>query len=100
MRGAVGWCWVPAAGGATVRGDSQSATVQGGWDRVSKDSGNAGTGTVQGGSQQGALEYARINKLRDMGYQEVYEVTTKSGKVIKATADHPFLTLNNETYNN
>ncbi len=41
----------------------------------------------------GALQYARINKLMDMDIQEVYELTTKSGKVIRTTANHPYLTL-------
>ena len=39
-----------------------------------------------------ALEYARINKLMDMGIKEVYELTTKSGRTIKTTAEHPYLT--------
>ena len=41
----------------------------------------------------GAMEYARINKLMDMGIQDVYELTTKSGKVIRTTANHPYLTM-------
>ena len=40
-----------------------------------------------------ALEYARINKLMDMGIKEVYELTTKSGRTIRTTAEHPYLTL-------
>ena len=40
-----------------------------------------------------ALEYARINKLMDMGIKEVYELTTKSGRTIRTTAAHPYLTL-------
>ena len=45
-----------------------------------------------------SLEYARINKLMDMGVQETYELTTKSGRKIKTTAEHPFLTqLNKKT---
>ena len=39
------------------------------------------------------LEYARINKLMDMGIKEVYELTTKSGRTIRTTAGHPYLTL-------
>jgi hypothetical protein len=42
-----------------------------------------------------ALEYARINKLMNMGHQEVYELTTKSGRKIRTTAEHPYLTLTN-----
>jgi intein/homing endonuclease len=40
-------------------------------------------------------EWHRIRALREMGYQEVYEVKTKSGRTIKVTAEHPFLTLLN-----
>jgi intein/homing endonuclease len=41
----------------------------------------------------GVMEYARINKLMDMGIQDVYELTTKSGRTIRTTANHPYLTL-------
>lgn len=41
----------------------------------------------------GTLEYSKINKLMDMGIKEVYELTTKSGRIIRTTAAHPFLTL-------
>ncbi len=41
----------------------------------------------------GTLKYARINKLRDMGVHEVYEIMTKSGKKIRTTDNHPYLTL-------
>ena len=40
-----------------------------------------------------SLRYARINKLMDMGMQEVYELTTKSGRKIQTTGEHPYLTL-------
>ena len=40
-----------------------------------------------------ALEYHRINKLMDMGMQEVYEIVTKSGRTIRTTSNHPYLTL-------
>jgi len=40
----------------------------------------------------GDLEYAKINKLMDMGVKQVYELTTKSGRKITTTAEHPFLT--------
>jgi hypothetical protein len=40
-----------------------------------------------------ALEYSKINKLMDMGIKEVYELTTKSGRTIRTTAAHPYLTL-------
>ncbi|MDO8555337.1 MAG: hypothetical protein Q7R75_02120, partial [bacterium] len=38
------------------------------------------------------FEYRRINALMDMGVQEVFELTTASGRVIRTTAEHPFLT--------
>jgi len=41
------------------------------------------------------LKYSRINRLIDMGLKEVYEITLKSGRSIKTTAEHPFLTLQN-----
>jgi hypothetical protein len=40
-----------------------------------------------------ALEYAKINKLMDMGIHRIYELTTKSGRTIRTTAAHPYLTL-------
>jgi len=43
----------------------------------------------------GEMEFARINKLMNMGVQEVYELTTKSGKTIRTTAQHPFLAIEN-----
>ena len=39
----------------------------------------------------GALEHSRINKLMDMGIHEVFELTTKSGRKIRTTANHPYL---------
>ncbi|MDZ7586664.1 MAG: Hint domain-containing protein, partial [Patescibacteria group bacterium] len=41
------------------------------------------------------LKYSRINRLIDMGLKEVYEVTLKSGRIIKTTSEHPFLTIQN-----
>jgi hypothetical protein len=49
---------------------------------LSEEQNNLGSGT---------LEYARINKLMDMGYQEVYELETKSGRKIRTTGNHPYL---------
>ena len=45
-----------------------------------------------------ALGYTRINKLMDMGIKEVYELTTKSGRTIRTTAEHPYLTLLNSNF--
>ncbi|MHB8860387.1 MAG: tail fiber domain-containing protein, partial [Minisyncoccota bacterium] len=39
----------------------------------------------------GAIVYSRVNALIDMGEQEVYELVTKSGRVIRTTSNHPFL---------
>jgi len=44
----------------------------------------------------GDLQYAKVNKLMDMDIKEVYELTTKSGKVIRTTAEHPYLTLSED----
>ena len=57
------------------------------WDKgtsneLSEDQVNAGSG---------ALEYARIHKMMDMGVHDVYELTTKSGRKIRTTAEHPYL---------
>jgi len=37
------------------------------------------------------LQYAKIIALMDKGIQDIYEITTKSGKVIRTTASHPYL---------
>ncbi|MFH2022043.1 MAG: hypothetical protein ABIJ33_02040, partial [Patescibacteria group bacterium] len=39
----------------------------------------------------GALEWAKIGGLMDMGMKEVFELTTRSGRVIRTTAEHPYL---------
>ena len=67
-----------------LAGDEVMSLNEGQWDRLSKDQDNTGSGT---------LEYSRINRLIDMGLKEVYEVTLKSGRTIKTTSEHPFLTL-------
>ncbi|MFH1899077.1 MAG: tail fiber domain-containing protein [Patescibacteria group bacterium] len=41
----------------------------------------------------GSLEWHKISALKDMDIKEVFELTTKSGKVIRTTAKHPYLTL-------
>ncbi|MBU0535301.1 tail fiber domain-containing protein [Patescibacteria group bacterium] len=41
----------------------------------------------------GSLEWHKINASMDMDIKEVFELTTKSGKVIRTTAKHPYLTL-------
>ena len=37
------------------------------------------------------VEYRKINGLMDMGVKEVYELKTKSGRIIRTTATHPYL---------
>ncbi|PJA08868.1 hypothetical protein COX68_03690, partial [Candidatus Falkowbacteria bacterium CG_4_10_14_0_2_um_filter_41_15] len=37
------------------------------------------------------LQYAKIIALMDKGIQDIYEITTKSGKIIRTTASHPYL---------
>jgi len=49
--------------------------------------------------QTNTLQYVRINKLIHMGHKEVYEVKLKSGRTIKTTSEHPFLTLNTQVRN-
>jgi len=66
-------------------GDEVLSLNEGQWDRrgsLSKDQDNTGSGTLQ---------YARINALKDMDIREVYELTTKSGRKIRTTANHPYL---------
>ena len=57
----------------------------------------------------GLVEYRRIKALVDMGVKQVYELRTKSGRVIRTTANHPYLArlkmlngknLYNNNYNN
>ncbi|MBU1366344.1 MAG: hypothetical protein KJ711_00835, partial [Candidatus Omnitrophica bacterium] len=40
----------------------------------------------------GRLEPHRVNALLDMGVKPVYRITTKSGKQLKTTLNHPYLT--------
>ena len=66
-------------------GDEVLSLNEGQWDRrgsLSEDQDNTGSGTLQ---------YARINALKDMDIREVYELTTKSGRKIRTTANHPYL---------
>ncbi|PJC23795.1 hypothetical protein CO058_01285, partial [candidate division WWE3 bacterium CG_4_9_14_0_2_um_filter_35_11] len=63
-------------------GDSGQDAISGG--TMPEGNNNVGTGT---------LGYARINALMDMDVHEVYEITTKSGRKIRTTANHPYLTL-------
>jgi hypothetical protein len=37
------------------------------------------------------VKYAKIKALMDMGVREIYELRTKSGRVIRTTANHPYL---------
>ncbi|KKQ01469.1 MAG: hypothetical protein US12_C0045G0006 [Parcubacteria group bacterium GW2011_GWA2_36_24] len=39
----------------------------------------------------GLVEYHSIKGLMDMGVKDVYELKTKSGRVIRTTANHPYL---------
>ena len=39
----------------------------------------------------GLVEYHLIKALADMGVKEVYELKTKSGRVIRTTGNHPYL---------
>jgi len=43
--------------------------------------------------ETGELEYQEVEVLMDMGIQEVLELTTRSGKSIKTTDNHPYLVL-------
>ena len=40
---------------------------------------------------KGLVEYHKIKGLMDMGVKDVYELRTKSGRVIRTTANHPYL---------
>jgi len=73
--------------------EALSLALGGQGDLLSEDKSNIGPEVqqVDYGVNSGTLEYARINKLMDMGVQEVYELTTKSGRKIRTTANHPYL---------
>ncbi|MEI8327633.1 MAG: hypothetical protein WCG02_00660 [Candidatus Taylorbacteria bacterium] len=43
--------------------------------------------------------YQKINALMDMGIREIFEVRTKSGRVIKTTSTHPYLARMKEITN-
>jgi len=36
-------------------------------------------------------EYRKIRALMDMGVRAIYELRTKSGRIIRTTAEHPYL---------
>jgi len=44
------------------------------------------------------VEYHKIKALMDMGVKEIFELRTKSGRIIRTTAEHPYLVriMNNE----
>ena len=44
----------------------------------------------------GKLEPARINGLLDMGVKLIYKLTTESGKTIRTTGNHPYLSKKQE----
>jgi len=50
-------------------------------------------GTVSKTGSNSALGWARINALMNMDVREVYEITTRSGRKIRTTAEHPYLKL-------
>ena len=41
----------------------------------------------------GHVEWHQIKNRMDMGVRDIYEITTKSGRKIRTTANHPYLTL-------
>jgi intein/homing endonuclease len=41
--------------------------------------------------QTGQFEWQKVEKTLDMGVQEVYELTTETGKRIETTGNHPYL---------
>ncbi|KKS23085.1 MAG: hypothetical protein UU82_C0041G0006, partial [Candidatus Nomurabacteria bacterium GW2011_GWC2_41_8] len=51
---------------------------------------------------KGLVEYHPIKGLMDMGVKDVYELKTKSGRVIRTTSTHPYLVkiLNKKTPKN
>ena len=38
-----------------------------------------------------STEYHKVRALMDMGVREIFELRTKSGRVIRTTANHPYL---------
>ena len=66
--------------------------VQIGDQVLSLDEGR-GTDSTSDKVGTGTLGYARINALMDMDVHDVYELTTKSGRKIRTTSNHPYLTL-------
>ncbi|KKT62643.1 MAG: hypothetical protein UW57_C0014G0002 [Candidatus Giovannonibacteria bacterium GW2011_GWA1_44_29] len=59
-----------------------------------QDNVGPGTNSTNGNFGMGTLEFHEVKALLFMGIQEVFELTTKSGRKIKTTSKHPYLTLN------
>ncbi|OGG13556.1 hypothetical protein A2875_01600 [Candidatus Gottesmanbacteria bacterium RIFCSPHIGHO2_01_FULL_46_14] len=49
--------------------------------------------------ETGRVQWSRINNLMDMGVRDIFELTTKSGRVIRTTAKHPYLVQINQFSN-
>ncbi|MDP4000812.1 MAG: NYN domain-containing protein [bacterium] len=62
------------------------------YDEVRIDEVQVGDEILSLNEATGRMQYAPVNALMDMGVQEVYELTTASGRVIRTTANHPYLT--------
>ncbi|MEK7069668.1 MAG: NYN domain-containing protein, partial [Patescibacteria group bacterium] len=45
----------------------------------------------------GKIVWSKVNALMDMGVKKIYKLTTASGKVIRTTAEHPYLIKKKET---
>lgn len=56
------------------------------------ESGSVGDMVLSLNEQTGKLEPHRVNALLDMGVKPVYRITTSSGKTLKTTLTHPYLT--------
>ena len=72
--------------------DCRIDEVQAGDEVLSLDEGQ-GTDSTSDKVGTGTLGWSRINALMDMDVHDVYELTTKSGRKIRTTINHPYLTL-------
>ncbi|MBI2597071.1 VCBS repeat-containing protein [Candidatus Daviesbacteria bacterium] len=75
-------------------GEKNALHLEGGWDYLEvmiKDV-LPGDEVLSLNEETEEFEYQRVEKLLDMGRKGVYELTTLSGRTIKTTGNHPYLT--------
>jgi hypothetical protein len=71
--------------------DIGDADIDYDYDEVRIDEVESGDEIMSLNEQTGRVEFSRVNALMNMGVQEIYELKTKSGRIIRTTSTHPYL---------